>query len=280
MTPEEILNEQGLAFRVKGKDLVISCLNPRHEDSHPSMHVDKQTGLFHCFSCKTKGNIFTHFNKILNTLNLKQQNILNMINNLSPIKLNLPKDAKMFKETYRNIKPETYEHFDVFKSEEFADRLVLPIYNFKKDIIAFIGRYQYSKLEPKYKVHPSGKSLPLFPPAIEINSDTIIIVEGMFDLLNLYDKGITNVVCSFGLLSVDKYNKKLLEKLIPYKICGVTKILICYDGDKPGRQAAMRLVNALDEDFFIDSINLEDGQDPGAMTLEEVVKLKKYLTNM
>jgi len=278
MTPAEILKDQGMDYTVKGKDLIISCLNPEHEDNNPSMRVDSQTGIFHCFSCNAKGNLFTRFNKILNTLNLRQKSILDMINNLAPHKLTLPTDASIFDEEYRNISAETYINFGVFKSDDFEGRLVLPIYNFKKEIVAFMGRFQYSKLDPKYLVYPSGKSLPLFPPATEIHSDTLLIVEGMFDLLNLYDKGITNVITSFGLLQAkkrtNKYNNKVLDKLIPYKIGGVSKIFICYDGDKPGLTAAKRLVQALEDDFIVDHIELPEGLDPGDMDQEQVNDLK------
>ena len=43
------------------KDAVISCLNPEHDDTNPSMRVDRVTGIFHCFSCGYKGNLFTYY---------------------------------------------------------------------------------------------------------------------------------------------------------------------------------------------------------------------------
>lgn len=280
MTPEEILKEQGIPFTEKGKDLIISCLNPEHEDNNPSMHVDKSVGVGHCFSCNATVNLYTRFNKILNTLNIKQQNILDMINDLGSIKLYPPADAQIFDEDFRGIKAETYNNFGIFKSEEHEGRIVLPIYNFKHDIVAFIGRFQYSKLDPKYKVSPSGKSLPLFPPAVDINSDSIILVEGMFDLLNLYDKGITNVISSFGLVSPskkDKYNIKLHERFMPYKIAGIAKLYIVYDGDSPGLKAAHKLANALEDFMMVEVVELPEGLDPGAMTQVQVNQLKQLI---
>ena len=35
----------------KGKDYVVSCLNPEHDDKNPSMRIDQITGIFNCFSC-------------------------------------------------------------------------------------------------------------------------------------------------------------------------------------------------------------------------------------
>ena len=281
MTPEDILKEQNIEYIKKGNDLIIKCLNPEHEDNNPSMRVNQQTGIFHCFSCRAKGNLFTRFNKILNTLSLKQQNILDMIYELGAHKLEVPKDAQIFDEDFRDIKAKTFNEFNVFKSEsEFEGRIVLPITNFKGDIVSFIGRYQYSDLDPKYLVRPHGKSLPLYPSAMKINDETIILVEGMFDLLNLYDKGLKNVITSFGLISPskkDKYNTKLHERFMPYKMAGVSTIYILYDGDEPGLKAARKLARALEDFINVDIIELPEYLDPGAMTQAQVDELKKLI---
>ena len=54
----DLLTEKGIDFKVQGNDAVIKCLNPEHDDTNPSMRVDKITGVFHCFSCGFKGNKF------------------------------------------------------------------------------------------------------------------------------------------------------------------------------------------------------------------------------
>lgn len=281
MTPAEILKEQNIDYREKGKDLIIQCLNPEHDDSNPSMRVDSQTGIFHCFSCNAKGNLYTRFNKILNTLSIKQQSILDMVYEIGAHKLDLPTDAEIFDQDFRNIRAETFNHFGVFKSaSEHEGRVVLPITNFKGDIVSFMGRYQYSDIDPKYKATPSGKSLPLFPPAVDMDGELLIVVEGMFDLFNLYDKGLTNVITSFGLISPskkDKYNTKLHDRFMPYKIAGVSNILIMYDGDEPGLKAAHKLSKALMDFINVDVIELPENLDPGSMTQDQVDQLKQLI---
>lgn len=281
MTPEEILIEQGIAYHTKGKSHIISCLNPQHEDEHPSMHVDKTTGLAHCFSCGKNINIFNKFNKVVNTLTIKQQSILSIIANIGINKLDMPKDATDIILPFRDISVETFKHFNVFTSiSHFNGRIVLPIKNFKNDIIAFIGRYQYSQLDPKYLVYPKEHKLPLFPSAVDIDSSSIILVEGMFDLLNLYDKGITNVVTSFGLIKPnrkDKFNNKLHERFMPYKMSGVNKIYIMYDNDKYGKKASDALEEALEDFISVSIIKLDNNKDPGDLTQEQVDNLKYKL---
>ena len=58
MTVEELLNQKKIFFTVSGKDFVVGCLNPEHDDSNPSMRIDRVLGIFQCMACGYKGNIF------------------------------------------------------------------------------------------------------------------------------------------------------------------------------------------------------------------------------
>ena len=51
MIAEELLQKKGIQYQISGKDAKIHCLSPDHDDTHPSMRVDRITGVFHCFSC-------------------------------------------------------------------------------------------------------------------------------------------------------------------------------------------------------------------------------------
>jgi DNA primase len=42
----DLLNNRQIQYREAGKDYLIKCLNPEHDDSNPSMRVDKVTGIF------------------------------------------------------------------------------------------------------------------------------------------------------------------------------------------------------------------------------------------
>jgi len=50
MTVEELLVEEKIRFKVSPADYIVSCLNPEHDDSNPSMRIDKITGVYNCFS--------------------------------------------------------------------------------------------------------------------------------------------------------------------------------------------------------------------------------------
>ena len=71
----ELLNKKGIEFRVNGKDYLIKCLNPEHDDSNPSFRVDQTTGKAHCFSCGYKTTIFKHFGIADNFVSIKVQKL-------------------------------------------------------------------------------------------------------------------------------------------------------------------------------------------------------------
>jgi DNA primase len=59
----KILDDLGIEYKPSGsKDVKIRCINPNHEDKTPSLSIDKELGIFQCWSCHIKGNIFTIVN--------------------------------------------------------------------------------------------------------------------------------------------------------------------------------------------------------------------------
>ena len=52
---------QYVSLSEKGNSYVGRC--PFHDEKTPSFNVNNEKGLFHCFGCKTGGNIITFVNK-------------------------------------------------------------------------------------------------------------------------------------------------------------------------------------------------------------------------
>ena len=73
MNVEDLLLSKNIQYIPKGKDFVVRCLNPEHEDRNPSMRIDQITGVFNCFSCEYKGNLFTHFGQKADKMEQKRQ---------------------------------------------------------------------------------------------------------------------------------------------------------------------------------------------------------------
>jgi len=288
MDVQTLLNEKKLDFTSQGRDYVVKCLNPEHDDSNPSMRIDKISGLFNCLSCGFGGDIFDYYS--INKekfIDIKINEIREKIQKLLAQKsIPMPLDAIPFKSDFRGIKGSTYEKFGAFTTESLKimeGRLVFPIKDIQGNIIAFQGRYMYSDLDPKYRFYPEHTSVQFHPIIPEPINDSIILVEGIFDMLNLYDKGLHNAVTSFGinLGTVKRAKKKaaVADRFNTFKLQGIDTIWVMYDGDERGRKASEGLSENIkaSRKFFVDTIDLQDGMDPGEFTLMDVTNLKAQL---
>lgn len=274
MNVEDLLKSREIPFRPKGHDFIVRCLNEEHEDKNPSMRIDQITGIFNCFSCGFKGNLFTLFGEKPNQLQQLREKMKKLLNKkrAENIGLSFPSAAVPYTGTWRDIKPETYKKFEAFldhNNTEHLGRIMFPIRSLSGKIVAFNGRHTTGGT-PKYIFTPRGVKLPLFPKASPIKG-SIILVEGIFDVINLHDKGLTNAVCCFGTNNINK------DKLATLRMKGTDCLDIFFDGDTPGQNAAKEVKDMCDSiGLYTRNICLE-GTDPGALSQEQVIKLSKTL---
>jgi len=274
---EALLERKKVAFVPSGKDIKVCCLNPDHDDSDPSMRIDRITGIFNCFSCGFKGNIFSLFEEKANYLQQRRELFrrkiqLKLAENVG---LNLPTNAVPFERTWRNISGQTYQDFEAFEhnDSDFIGRIVFPIRSVSGKILGFNGRALSPEKAPKYHITPSGSQFPLFPARVSPIQGRVILVEGIFDMLNLYDKGLRNVVCAFGTRKVTK------EKVILLKVQGVVGVDVLFDNDEAGETAAKEVVDLIESlELTTRTITLPRGvNDAGELTAQQVLKLKEAL---
>lgn len=273
MEVKDVLISKEIKFLSKGNDFVVRCLSPDHPDKHPSMRIDRITGIFNCFACGFKGNLFTHFGEQINKLQMRKELFRKRIKNkrAESIGLSIPKNSVPYTGDWRNIKPETYKKFEAFleHSPEFVGRINFPIRSMSGRIVAFNGRHTTGGT-PKYIVSPPGAKIPTFP-VVKPISGSVILVEGIFDMLNLHDKGLTNTICCFGTSTLNE------DKLSMLKIQGIDSADIFFDGDTAGQNAAEKVkILCTQADLFSRSVYLEN-IDPGALTQNQVDKLKHKL---
>ena len=121
----------------------------------------------------------------------------------------------------------------------FYDRVMFPILDRRKRVIAFGGRMM-EKGEPKYLNSPEtalfhkGEQLYALPHAIESirKKNEAILVEGYMDVIALHSAGFTGAVAPLG--------TALTENQIRILWQSCDEPLICFDGDGAGRKAALR----------------------------------------
>lgn len=283
MTPEEILTKKKINYNPKGRDLLVRCLNPEHEDKHPSMRIDKITGVFQCWSCGFKGNLFQHFGAKANQLQIKRQRTKDKIAEklAESVGLDIPVNATPFEYEWRGISKETYQKFEAFQHSDphFVGRIVFPIREPSGRIAAFTGRHMTEGHDPKYMVYPTKANLPLFPFDVEPVDGRVILVEGIFDMLNLYDKGLRNVMCTFGTRTLLGKNSKGPARLELLRIRGVYGIDIFFDNDDAGQKSAKEVRELCETklDFDCRTIKFKDKNDAGELTASEVMRIKESL---
>lgn len=277
MIAEELLQEKKIQYRLSGKDAIISCLSPEHDDTNPSMRVDRITGIFHCFSCGYKGNLFTYFGAPSSPMEVRMHRIKESINRVKSetVGIQLPKDRVKWKGGgLRNISEETLDIWDAFtwNVPQFENRIIFPIRDIRGKTVALIGRSLDDLSMNKYYIYPNGAEMPFCPAKIKPIQNRVILVEGIFDALNLWDKGLKNTVCTFGTQQVNWVKLSLL------KLQGVQGIDIMFDGDEAGIRAAEQAKDLAEKlELSARVVKLRDNVDPGNLTSPEIERLKQKL---
>jgi len=277
VTVEELLQERKIQYKLSPADCIVSCLNPEHDDSNPSMRIDRVTGVFNCFSCGFRGNIFNHYNAPSNPLDIRREKVRRKIEEkrASSVGLKMPKNFMPYVGNWRDIKPETYKKFSAFlhPDKPFTNRISFPIKDLTGRIVAFNCRTQSPTEVPKYLIHPPKAVLPLFPAQVRPVKGRVILVEGIFDVLNLHDKGLENSICCFGTRNID------VEKLKLLKMQGISGIDLLFDPDQAGQEAAVKVQEMCDiAEILHKNIKIPIALgDAGSLTKEKVKDLKENL---
>jgi len=152
--------------------------------------------------------------------------------------------------------------------DKFRDRIMFPIHDRRGRVIAFGGR-ALSDDGPKYLNSPETelyhKSRELYGLYLARQRsgrlDSIIVVEGYMDVVALAQYGFKNVVATSGTATT------ALQVEILFRAADT--VVFCFDGDKAGRKAAWRALEAtlpkLREGHQAKFLFLPDGEDPDSM---------------
>jgi DNA primase len=147
--------------------------------------------------------------------------------------------------------------------DRFRNRLMIPIHRDNGAIVAFGGRAMESGQQPKYlnspetPIYVKGKTLyglHLSKAAIA-KAKHAVMVEGYFDVAQLLQAGITNVIASSG-TALTPIQARLLKRF-------TSKVVLSFDPDAAGQGAAARTSELLvAEGFQVNVAMLPAGDDP------------------
>lgn len=153
-------------------------------------------------------------------------------------------------------------HFDQKYFDRFRERIMFPIWNHRGQTVAFAGRVLTDE-KPKYLNTPEsdlfhkGKILygyHLARSAIK-QHNTVVLFEGYMDVIKAHQAGIIYSVASMG-TSLTEEQAGLLTR-------NAETIIICYDSDRAGIEAAFRAANLLtDSGRTVKIARVPNGMDP------------------
>jgi hypothetical protein len=169
----------------------------------------------------------------------------------------------------RGVTPETIRTFGLglyTGNGLLRGQIVIPIHNASGELIAYAGRAIDGR-EPKYRF-PTGfrKSLVLFNlhRAMASQARTVIVVEGFFDAIAVYQAGYP-VVALMG-STISRHQADLLS-------AHCDRVVLMLDGDEAGRQGAMSVIRLLGEHLSVSAIALGDGCQPDQLTSRAIQQL-------
>lgn len=160
----------------------------------------------------------------------------------------------------------------VRRGGDLDGRLVFPIYNENKKLVAWAGRTIKGE-KPKWKFYPKGFSAGQVLGGIHLSEEAIIekgeaiLVEGIFDEMKFREAGFENVVRLSG-VHLTKQQIKVLGTI-------TFKLILALDGDRAGREAMKKIIEKQWHKFEIEVIEFEEGKDPGDYDVEQLQAMYK-----
>lgn len=276
---------------------------PFHNERTPSFNIDLERGVWFCFGCHKKGNIYQLVKAILNydneqakkylktyyfdnivkgnyslTQKQKEKQLNNYLNkNKKKIKINLPKDFELIEsndylEKVRGLTKEEIKRDKWGISKEYKDRVILPIYMNNK-LYTYFARDITGKNKIKSKNAKNGKARKcLFGWDHIKHFDSVVIVEGYFDTIKLRRLGFQTLA-----LNWNRITEEQVEWLSSFK-----EIIVFPDFDFGGKmllKESFCLTSYSDVYYtFIDENKKEDPDKLSYRKLLYCLKNKKHIS--
>lgn len=164
--------------------------------------------------------------------------------------------------------------------DAFRNRVMFPIIDVSGNVIAFGGRVMDDS-KPKYK---NSSDTPVFKKSRNLFAlnfarhncqESMILCEGYMDVIAMHSAGFTNAVATLG-TAITSEQARMMSRY-------TKKVIISYDADEAGQQAAMRAVKMLsDVGLDVTILKVPGAKDPdeyintfGADKFQQVLNASK-----
>ena len=276
---QKFLEDIGIEVaNVNGDEIQFKC--PFHDDTNPSASFNTTDLVYNCFVCG--GGSLKYLTKQLGFEDISIElgkvppSIASLEKQLSDMVQTKPINEDIFKDEFykienemdcpdyllNRIKYETVLHFDLHICDSYNsfynERIIFPIYSYNNR--GFIAR-DYTEMKHQKYLFPKNmkKQEYLFG---EMKDDAVIIVEGVFDVMKLWEYGYYSCVSTMGVTIGDVQVEMMLKN-------GIKNIIIMPDGDEAGGKFVERMFDYTDV-FKIEAMFSITGKDPCDMGKYEV----------
>lgn len=149
------------------------------------------------------------------------------------------------------------------------ERIIFPITDVAGRVLAFGGR-SFGDVQPKYLNSPESQ---LFSKRRQLyglsqarkhiqQTKRVILVEGFFDCLTLYQNGIKNVLATCGTALTTEHMQQIRNM--------ARELYICFDADTAGRSGVSRSMSLADNSgLMMRVVMLPSGEDPDSFVRRE-----------
>lgn len=285
---------QWKCFRRRGDRMHGRC--PIHRGQREdAFHVDLRNNGFHCFCCQAHGSVLdlvaalercslrqaalwidqwfggersapTHALGVCRQP--EQERIRKKARAPVPLRFSLrPIDSGHAYLQRRDIHADTAVQFGVGYYAGpglLHGRVVIPIHDERSQLLAYAGR-SIDDACPKYKF-PAGfpKSRVLFNlhRAMARSQDRVIVVEGFFDCLKVYQAGLPCVVALMGCSLSDQQETLLLARF--------HNVVLMLDADPAGQMGSRLIADRLAQRIAVEIVHLPTGQQPDRLLPPEI----------
>jgi len=295
------LNRIGIDTSISGGENDILILCPFHDETTASCEVHKTKGIFHCFTCKEKGNftkltaqiLGVSYNEAKRRL-LDDETVEDLLSELENVELETSKTQKYFSiksfhEKYmpawdnkiakkyligRGVSKDSATLFDLRygKFGVMDHRIVIPIYTVDGKLINYVGRAVDSRKPKTRKVQSNRETIHgLFELLVKKDKWYVdptkkfpyaILVEGSFDMFSLRDRGYISI-SNEGTTVLTPQQLVLIRRYFE-------KLIIMFDPDKAGIKARNLVSQKVKKYLPCVYVKLPIGKDPDELSDEEL----------
>jgi DNA primase len=257
-----------------------------------AFHANLKRGVFHCFACGAGGNVLD-FVAAMEGSSIREAalRLQGYGNNSStsaapaatgwlerelvtkkrsinpPLSFALELEPRHPYLAQRGIEGATADHFGVGYCRGtglMSGRIAIPIHDHAGRLVAYCGR-ALDAAEPRYRF-PAGfrKSQVLFhyDRARAADGDQVIVVEGFFGCMRIYQAGFPCVVALMGARLSPAQKALLTERF--------SKLVLLLDGDHAGRTATAQIATDLARVCSVTRLLLPSGIQPDQMSREQI----------